>query len=80
MLRSALLEETGNMEKNVSKRVGWYPRPVNWPYSMQEVEHADEEQLLEWYRFLPSATDNEQKTMITRIIEKLYKERRSHEE
>jgi len=62
----------------LSRKVGWYPRPVAWPYNMAEVESASEEQLLEWYRFLPSAEDENQKTMINRIIERLFTERRYH--
>ena len=56
----------------LSKKVGWFPRPVRWPYDLNELESATDEQLLEWYRFLPSPQDDKEKTLINRIIEKLF--------
>jgi hypothetical protein len=72
-----------NMAKyslEIEKRVGWYPRPVSWPFNMRQVESASEEQLLEWYRFLPSAKDEVQAKMISRIIEILFREGGGHGE
>ena len=63
-------------EGEISKKVGWFPRQVSWPYDFRELEAASDEQLLEWYRFLPSAENEQQKAMISRIIEKLFTEGR----
>jgi len=69
-------ESMFNIQAELSKRVGWYPRPVFWPDSMKELEAASDEQLLEWYRFLPGAQTDEQRQMENRIIEKLFMVRR----
>jgi len=66
-------------EWEISKSVGWFPRSVSWPFNMREVESAGYDQLLEWYRFLPSAQNKEQMDMINHIIERLFSERRAHE-
>ena len=63
-------------EGRISKNVGWFPRQVSWPYDTRELEAASDEQLLEWYRFLPSAENEVQRAMISRIIEKLFSEGR----
>jgi hypothetical protein len=58
--------------KELSKKVGWFPRPVHWPYDLKEVDAASDEQLLEWYRFLPSPVDEKERALINRIIERLF--------
>ena len=78
-----MIKETGFTERDemllgigweISRKVGWYPRQVSWPYDMKEVESASAFQLLEWYRFLPSSENALQVQMINRIIERLYRE------
>lgn len=56
---------------DLGKRVGWYPRPVEWPHNLREIEVADPEQLLEWYRFLPCAENESQRAMVLEIVRKL---------
>jgi hypothetical protein len=36
------------------------------------VDAASDEQLLEWYRFLPSPVDEKERALINRIIERLF--------
>lgn len=57
---------------DLSKKVGWFPRPVAWPFNLEEVEAATDQQLLEWYRFLSSPEDDKEMAMINLIIEKLF--------
>ena len=63
-------------EGEINRSVGWFPRSVSWPFNMGEIESADYNQLLEWYRFLPSSQNKEQMDMINRIIERLFSGRR----
>jgi hypothetical protein len=63
-------------DEQLSRKVGWYPRPVSWPESMAAIEYAREDQLLEWYRFLPATKNENQMKMINRIIELLFTARR----
>jgi len=36
----------------ISRQVGWLPREVSLPKSIEEVEQASDYQLIEWNRFI----------------------------
>jgi hypothetical protein len=59
----------------LSKKVGWKNREVKWPESVEEVRKASDEQILEWYRFLPSprADDKEKQSILLAICEELWR-------
>ena len=59
----------------LSKKVGFEKRDVDWPKSVKEVRKASEEQILEWYRFLPTprADDEEKQAILLAICEELWR-------
>lgn len=65
------------ISEDVAKRVGWFPRQVSWPYNMRDIDAMDDAALLELYRFLPAPENDLQRMMISRIIERLFTERRT---
>lgn len=54
------------MTPELSKRVGWDSRRVTWP-TPEQVESGNDEQILIWHRFLPSATTEEQREIQSSI-------------
>jgi len=55
----------------LSKQVGWnQPKELKWP-TMEQVMGATDEELLRWYRFLPSATNTMHKEVQDLIFEKV---------
>ena len=54
----------------LSKAVGWDDRELSWP-DLDQVDTASDFRLLEWYRFLHAAKNEEQRNIMTRIMERL---------
>lgn len=66
------------IDSHTSKEVGWKHRLVSWPTTYPEIKHASDKQILEWYRFLPTATTEEQRELIDKIM-KEYRKRSKDE-
>ena len=54
----------------LSKAVGWDDRNVLYP-RLEDVDDASDFNLLVWYRFLPSPENDEQRTVLDKIIQRL---------
>ena len=60
------------MNSKLSKKVGWKkPAILHWP-TLEEVEKADDEQLLVWYRHLPCAENDAQQCIMSRIFDRFH--------
>ena len=57
----------------MSKRIGWVRTGVKYPASEQEILEATEEQILIWYRFLPSPENDIQIKLMSLIVAKFNK-------
>lgn len=63
----------GLFTPGVSKSVGWdKPASITYPSGIAQVNTASATQLLKWHRFLPSPETEERRTMIKRIMERLW--------
>ncbi len=57
---------------NISKTVGWDPRPVFWPSisdAHEAIQRKDAVQICIWLRFLPSPINDNQRTIINRLFD-----------
>lgn len=55
----------------LSKKVGFQRRNVDWPKNMEEIDSASDEQIVIWHRFLCGSRTSTQAKLLSRIGERL---------